>query len=760
MFSRLHYKTANGKWLKTSHLLAAIALLSGQASQASASTLEEVIVKAQKREQSLQDVPISITAMGKEELKIKGIANIEDIGTYAPNVKITRTATSTTGATIAIRGSVTSNPAITWEPTVGIYLDGVYVGKNLGSVFDIAELASIEVLRGPQGTLYGKNTLGGAVNLITERPTKEAGMNLKAKLGNYKLRSTSLSLNSGEADIGSMGTFRAKLTLALKKRDGLYKIRASDIESRGPDGNPLMPNPPKSKEHNSLDSRQGRLDLLWQPTDVLEARLVADRVKQDNTPSKGVLTHLAPDEGPFAGILPEGLDNYLYRKNRNHRHAINDGGDFEKSRNTSYSLFVDYHLDFLGEATAKYIGNYRDLDWRDWADYDGSPFAITQGGRVINYDQTSHELQLVGNSNRVDYVAGLYWFKEKASNASTFHSLSYLDLPATFRKYGLESKSYAAFTQLDWRPEAQVLQDRLMVSAGLRWTREKKDSYVLDPDPAAGKASKKFHNVSPSLTLKWDLLEDTNIYVKYSEGWIAGGFNGESGSREGFQGGYDESSVSSYEAGLKSIWLDNRLRASGAFFHNKIKDMQLNVFTGGSLASTEVRNAGVAVIQGFEIDMTYQPLSSLTLSASYGYLDAKYRKYKDFDSSGVLRNLKNEKDFPYAPRHSYNLSMDYILSRTSWSEIIAHLDYSYVDDHVPYVDPQENSTSKINSFGILNGRIAMRDIKLAQGHLELALWAKNIRNKEYRVNTIPFTSYTTSYFGDPRTFGVELSYQY
>ncbi len=177
------------------------------------------------------------------------------MGTSVPNVKITRSPANTSAATIAIRGSATINPAITWEPTVGIYLDGVFIGKNVGGIFDVAELERVEMLRGPQGTLYGKNTVGGAVNLITSKPTGELGGKLRAGIGNYSLSTIYGTLDLPAFDLGGAGQVMAKVTGSVRERDGLYD------NVNDPFGNPLA-NPVLINEFNNIDNTVGRYDIL------------------------------------------------------------------------------------------------------------------------------------------------------------------------------------------------------------------------------------------------------------------------------------------------------------------------------------------------------------------------------------------------------------------------------------------------------------------------------------------------------------------
>jgi iron complex outermembrane receptor protein len=431
--------------------------------------LEEVVVTAQKREQSLQDAPISIAVLDVNALQHKGIGDIADIGASIPNAKITRTPSSGTSATIAIRGSTTVNPAITWEPTVGIYVDGVFIGKNVGGIFDIAELERVEILRGPQGTLYGKNTLGGAVNLITAKPTGEFGGKIRVGFGNYALKTGYASIDTPALDLGDAGRLMAKLSASYKTRDGFYANKPD------PYGNPLA-GPPSSDELNNLNSKVARYDILWAVNDRLELRHTWDYSDIDQKPVKQQLSYLDPSDPVGINALAQ---NYLTSTNDNRSATSSDQSLFERSRPISRSLFASYDagdLGLLGDTTFKYIGNERHLDWDDQIDSDGTPLDLFHSGRRIAYTQQSHELQLLGTTERANYVLGLYYFKESADVYNPIDFFTVFGTPTSHNRYGFDNNSVAAFGQLEWRPAAQWLQDRLAQTFGLRWTKEEKDS--------------------------------------------------------------------------------------------------------------------------------------------------------------------------------------------------------------------------------------------------------------------------------------------
>ncbi len=727
-------------------------------------TLEEVVVTAQKREQTLQDTPIAITAFGAHELEQRGIQDITDLGTIVPNVKIAAMPTNTGKAAVAIRGSVTSNPAITWEPTVGIYLDNVYVGKISGNIFRVTELERIEVLRGPQGTLYGKNTIGGAVNLITTRPSGEFGMTARAGFGNFDYSEGYLAVDLPALAVGGMGDIKAKLSYGAEQRDGLYDNvpppQGSTIASPFVPGARIPANPRSSNDaFNELDRWSARVDLLWDVSDRLSARYTYDKSDADNTSSKEQLTHVDPNNFNLGIPIPADLASFIVPENRNARRISTDYLAMEAFDAASHTLTLNYDVGVvgaLGDLSVRYIGNRREMNFVQSDDNDGTPFSLFHSEIDEDYEQTSHEFQVLSSADRFNYVFGIYAFEEEADVVNPLIPLNSFLGPFTLDyQYGLEAKQLALYGQADYRP--RVLQDKLTVTAGVRWSREKKDSYIIHPGDFEGAADDRWTNVAPTFILGYDFSDELQAYAKYSRGWKAGGFNGEADSLAGFVDGYDPEEVDAWELGFKSRLLDNRLQLNAAAFYNDETDLQLSVFTSGSSASTVIRNAGEAVKKGLELEVLFQPTADLLLTANVGYLDSEYKEYNEFDAAlGREVNRKNERANQYAPEYNFNLSAEYTFVRASWGNLNGRLDYTYSDDYEPYVTPEQNATSMIDSYGVLNGRLSLLDIPVgSDSTLSLALWGKNLTDEEYRLNTIPFGPWTVSFFGDPRTYGLE-----
>lgn len=729
--------------------------------------LEEVVVTAQKREQDMQDTPISMAAFNAEAMERQSINDASDAAQYMPNVLVAESQGGSTGATAAIRGSVSINPAITWEPTVGIYVDGVFVAKNVGGLFDVAELERLEVLRGPQGTLYGKNTVGGAINLVTKKPAEEFGGMARLKVGNYNYREEHLSIDTGK--LGDVASFN--IAVNKRDRDGFYKNNHRGDKA--------------AKRFKELDSTAARLAALFDVTDDFEIYYVYDMNRKDNTPTFG---QFDPIDGP--------------RDKRKSSGAL-DGAIYDKSKTQGHALTMTW--DANDELTFKSLTAYRHVKFDDKNDYDGfvndladlsPPYGVYQfhTNRQAETKQASQEFQLSGDYDFVSFVTGLYYFNEDSKSSNPFAMHAYVpaagqNVPMDVdNQYGVKSESYALYGQADW-----LLTDALTLTTGLRYTYEEKKAFLDHSDPGVfdyGSGANTFNkitakdswsNVSPMAALSYAWDDNINTYVKVSQGWKAGGFNGEAGpdvdpifdqnfniiggtvnrtAEQVFKQSYDPEKIIAYELGLKTRYWDNRVQTNIALFYNDVKDMQVSNYL---LAYSEIHNAGRAVIQGVELDVIVQVSEGLTANASYGYTDAKYKKY-DAGSYG-----KKEAMFPYNPRHSASIGLDYV-AIISAGELHARLDYNAKGSHYIFDAPDNARATKVNSYGILNGRIALAEIAVGGSDkqtLEVGFWGKNLTNEQYRINGIPVQNGKTgavigavNYYGDPRTFGADITYKW
>ena len=586
--------------------VSALAILFGARSIAHAQ-LDEIVVTAQKREQSIQDVPIAITAIDEGYIESRNITSIKALSSLAPNVKIENTPGNTSAAQISIRGGVTINPALTWEPTVGLYLNGSYIGKTQGSVFDVSDIERVEVLRGPQGALYGRNTLAGAVNIITAKPTEEFGGKLKVGFGNYNSQ-----MAKGSVNFGPLGPIRAKISGLIEKRDGFVEA----VENPFPAV--LTAGPLRGQEqYESFDKKSVLVALRADLSDKFTLDYTFDYSEADQEPAFSQIINVSennifdPNSPAYAfggAFFP--LDLYV-NADRQFTGTTDSPNIFEISQVQGHNLTATYDGGF-GEF--KSITAFRSTEWADGLDLDGAPLPLAHTQRISDYDSFSQELQLTRSADRLNYVLGVYYFKDDGftNNPQTFFGgASVFD-----SRYGFETDAKAVYGQLDFD-----VTDALTLTGGLRYTEEEKTinraniavafmnlppNTPFVPEGTTGKT--KFDDFSPQAGVNYAASDNINLYAKYSKGFKSGGFNGEAESVVETLRPYEAETINSFELGAKTRFWGGRAQLNATAFFNKHKDMQLSVFTAQGAAASDIRNAGGANINGFELEGLCNPV--------------------------------------------------------------------------------------------------------------------------------------------------------
>jgi len=749
--------------------------------------LGDIVVTAQKREENIQDVPIAISAVGAKFLESRGIQSIDDLGTVSPNVKFERAPSSKTISQIAIRGSVTINPAITWEPAVGLYMDGVYIAKAQGSIFDVADLERVEILRGPQGTLYGRNALAGAVNLITAKPTGEAGGRAELTYGSFNDRKV-----RGVLNLPKLGIFSLKVSGQYEKRDGLIKVVPNPVAGV------VTALPPQVKRADSINSGSFLVQLRAELSDAITADYTYDYSRQKQKPPFAQLLRVNRN-GDARDLFDPASPAYAFggaffpiEKFANPKRqsvASIDGDIYERSRSYGHALTLTADLSAV---TLKSITAYRDLSWADGLDLDGSPMKVAFTQRITDYHAFSQELQATGAAldDRLQYVVGAFYFKEKAETLGPqvfFGGGS--DLQSD---YGSHTKATAIYAQLDYR-----LTDALKLSLGGRYTHERKDirrylrvnvdaanniftPFVVANIPYGGVPDAKYNNFSPAATLAYEINPDVNVYARFARGFKSGGFNGETnvffdpGAPAGCPIGatelcvpYKAEKVDSYEIGLKSKLLDGMLTFNLAAFRDEHKDIQLSIFTAQGAASSIVRNAASARIQGIEAEMILRPVDALTVNANVAVLDPSYKRYID---GGV--DVSKNRAFPHAPKFTITAGFDWQVLNADWGKLNLYGDVNHVGKY--YTFPYPLVTAKLSDQNahntrspgrtIVNMRLALSEIQLGGTKASLAGFVRNLTKEDSPSNFIDFGpgfgGLTLGYFPDPRTWGVSLGVEF
>jgi iron complex outermembrane receptor protein len=730
--------------------------------------IEEVVVTAQRREQKLQDVPVAVTAFSPDQIESRGIDNVADLSALAPGLQISKTTSNSTISQISIRGVTQINPAIYWDPAVGIYVDGVYIGKAQGSVFDVVNLAAVEVLRGPQGTLYGRNTLAGAINLRTQAPTGVFGGSASVEVGNYN----SL-VQKASVDLPQWGIAKISIGVRSERRDGwVDTTKDSSVDEL-------------NNRHNDAFRIAADFDL----TDDFKAEYRFDHSNVNQSNNYDQLYRLQPTGvfAPATDSTPAGFlaDFYpvlsAYASQQREKRADINAPSYEESKVQGQSITLSYKLD--DDNTLKSITGYRRLEWNDSLDLDGSPYDVVFTQRFTDYDQTSEDLQLVGTHGPLSYVAGIYYFGDEGN---TNNPQSFFFGGALYdSRYATKTDAWSGYGQLDYK----IVQD-LTLSAGLRYTNEKKQidrqfgvsASAADPYfyfiPQGTHASKVFDATTPMVSAAYKINEQLNVYARYAEGFKSGGFNGEYSNTsppaddpniniEETKTPFKPEKQKSLEVGAKSTLLDGRALFNVALFHNKLKDLQESTFLGGaqSAAGTVIRNAGEATVYGAELEAVLVLTKGTKLMANYAYLHPKFDRYED---SGV--NEADNRAFVHAPKNTFNVVLDSTFYRARWGNARAILDYAYTDSIYTYPyqldgsnpNAQLAANSKVDAYGILNARIGVGDMRLSDSATgDLFFWVRNLTNEDTASNFIDFGpgfgNLTVANFLDPRTFGVSAS---
>lgn len=700
--------------------------------------LEEVVVTAQKRVENLQNTPIAITAITESTIDDLDIANVVDLAGLAPNVHIINTPSNNTSATIAMRGGTTINPAITWEPTVGMYLDGVYLGKGQGSIFDTVDLERVEILRGPQGTLYGRNTLGGAINLISKKPSG-SGATAKMTLGNYSLNQFQFISDS---KIGDNSYF--KLSLNTKNRGGY--VSNTDSPYQAVQG--VVPNQVSShSELDTIDSRGYKFTYFHEGENTT-LTVSHDKNDQKNVPPFAQLTNTIPNWSAAFGVgasaYTGGLKLWpveMFTNTSRQSVAHTNTPTYETSvvRGTSITLARETTL-----GTMKAIWAKRTTDWNDRLDLDGGPFPIADTERHTSYEAETLEMQLSGSTDNMEYVVGYYILKD---NAFTANPQSFFGGGSVFaQNYSGTGDSTALFGQVTY-----AVAENWDVTVGARSTEEDKVGFkeYVGIISASGKGS--FDDTTSTFIVSHDYSANTNLYFKVAEGFKAGGFNAESSNPYAAATPYAPETISSTEFGLKGKYFNNRMMLNVAYFDNEHEDMQISYFTANAAAASEVINNS-ADISGLEIETTTLINDSTKLMVNLGTLDSEFTGNKVASDGYKLEQV------PYSPETTLYVSLE-----KDYGAYRMRLDHSRIGEHptFPYSsqDPRAALTT-LASRATTDFRLLTEPME----NLQLNFWIKNLGDKGHRMSSIPFGpafgQLTLSYFSAPRTIGMDLHYKF
>lgn len=723
-----------------------------------AAGLQEIVVTATKRETNLQKTPISISVLGSAQLRDRRVQSLIDLGDGAvPSLRIATFEARQSALTIGIRGIVpgdANQPAR--EQGVGVYIDGVYLGRQHGLNAGLFDVERIEVLKGPQGTLFGRNTEGGALSIVTKAPTGEFGGRATAGFGNYGAYNGALHL-----DLPSIANIAFKI-------DGVVQHQGPTIK------NPLA----GQAGFNQYHRYGGRISALWKPIDGLSVNLSFDKSRDENTPFYSQLVTVSP-----AGLanLPAIVD-YGFGRATVADIGVPQQPSIDKTQ--GFTSTIKYKV--APELELRSITAWRTVSDEQWDNSGGAhrtpvAKANTAFSRYslsnLNQRQFSQELQAVGSIADIDYVLGLYYFNESANDAArtpntnlwnaTKTDYTIID-PTTYLKAPIArasrayAKSYAAYGQATYSPI-----DALHITLGGRYTRDKKNGtlFTVNGAPTNFTFDQTNNRFDPLAVVAFNVNSDVNVYAKYATGYRAGGASSRSLNYRSFA----PESVRSYEVGLKSEFLDRKVRFNLAGYIMDRKDSQVdfNFFipqTNGTVRNTlETVNAqGITKIRGIEADLTVKPVDRLSLGVSYAYTYTKVPLARNTVQEALNGNgapVFQQVFIVFTPKNAVSGTVDYSLPIGSGStELRFHIDGNYADPVYAF-DNQPVQSEK--SF-IANARISLADIPMGIGGqtLNVAGWARNLFNTAfiYRRSAENFAvlgDYAN--YNAPRTYGLEAT---
>jgi iron complex outermembrane recepter protein len=741
-------------------LAAAAAMLSMPAAQAqqappvtapaATGSLEEVLVTARRREESMQEVPIAVSAFSADELRMLQAEDLSGLQGSVPNLNLVQGRGSANSANIYIRGIGQPDALQTFDPGVGVYLDDVFIARIQGALFNLYDVQRVEVLRGPQGTLYGKNTIAGAIRLISKKPPEELAGQAELSYGDYDFFSAKGYFGGPVTD-----TFGASVAGVYVTRSGINVDPATD------------------REYNDIDTAAGRVILEWDPTENLNVNLAADYTRSRNE------LNLGRPEAPLTQLnLATGRNTVLQPAPTtpwNNTVATSfTGNEGQQMDNWGTALTIGWQLNDAW--LLKSITAYRNLEPDNYVDIDASIYELGDVFVGVDQDQTSQEFQLLYSSDRLEAVMGLYYFGEDIKSAQTAWADDFLTLgalPLTFTRTvndKLNTDSYAAFGQATWN-----FNDRFSGTVGLRYTDESKDYYRTTSTfsnfaPLVGtfvyKDDESWSALTPTFALDYKLTDDTLLYASATEGFKSGGFNGRANSAAEASS-YDPEYVWTYEVGAKNTLSDGRMRLNVDAFYSDYTDFQARVSdqyvpaSGSPSFAFPVLNAGAMAMYGAELEAVWIPIDALNLQAQIGYLHADYREFTETvrgPNGQPIERDRSKDEPPFAPEWTVRLAAAYTFSLADYGGLTLSADMIYRAKQWLSVDNRDVLTQ--DSYALMNVLVSWNSVS---NHWYGSAGIKNLTDEVYKVDAQEFSSVgniQTAYYGDPQTWQFIAGYRF
>ncbi len=677
-------------------------------------TVDEIVVTAQRRSERLQDVPVTVTAFGAAQIEESHIVGVQDIITRTPGLSFD--AFPASEPRLFIRGIGSSDRGSGGDPSAAVFLDEIYLGRPSAIAFDVFDIERIEVLKGPQGTLYGRNVVGGAINVITRAPDLAdfAGA-LEGTLGSYDRRELAGMINLPFAD----GAAALRLSGSVRKHDGYTTstVTGGDLEAG--------------------DTRSARAQLLLEPNDRLRIHLTADTTTDRGTgPANHVLSTSRPDRYPLSLDPSKSLATIDGRQDRD-THGLR--------------AEATWSLPF---ARLSYLGSHREVDYESYYDFDGSNGTRgIEGGDTEHSELTSHEVRLLSpDDSQATWVLGVYSYRAKTDRAVSNNTFNFAGRERVTQESKLES--YAVYGDITY-----PVTDRLNLVAGVRYTKDEKAYHIVNLGPQQfqtvfpldATASVSFDAVTWRVGADYHIAPDHMVYTMVSRGFKSGGFQDAPSSPEAAVTPFDPEYATQYELGLKQQFFDRALTWNNSIFLIDYTDLQTGQTVG---LSKLTNNAGAATIKGYETSLAWRIGAGFDLAANYAYTDATFDDFATVDDNNNPINLAGNR-LSRTPRNKLTVSPSYALELANGGEVRATAEYRY--ESLIYDDNsnREPEVRQPTEFIDANAGYTSPD-----GAWTFSVWGKNLTDERTRTLQVFFNSTFFVAYNAPRTYGATLRWNF
>lgn len=719
----------------------------------------EIIVTAQRRQERVQDIPVSVSAFGAAQIERAGIGSLENIAPRVPSFYFGSFGASRPQLYIRGIGTRSFDPGS--ESSVGVFVDDVYLGRSSGSFGSLKDIERIEVLRGPQGTLYGRNTIAGAINVISKAPTRQFEGVIEGGISNF----------DGYEFLAAVG--------GPVTADGNLAFRAAGWRSYR-DG--YVTNTTTGTTFQGLDNYGGRLRLAFEPGDGrLRIDLTGEFLKDEN---EAAFAGFNRGSGPRATAPANPASVFLARPGRvpvvysgGYEGALSLDPTLEREAKTAIGR-IEYDAGF---ANLTSISAFRNLETSESRDLEGSSLAVIDQFSNENSDQFSQEFRVTSNptgsasfGGAVDWIVGAYYYRDRSSRTDRFElgPDSVIALltggPQTdVASSDYEIDSYALFGQATVH-----LGERFDLTAGGRFTRDEKRAVqsgattrpgaplVAVPFTVDNRAT--YESFDPKIVLAYKFSPDVNLYASYSTGFKSGGFQYVPFAAPQANVLFAPEDIKAYEIGFKSEWLNRKLRFNLAGYYYDYKNLQVSriVDLGGGAAASLITNAASSTIKGVDMELLLRPSKNIDVSIAYGYLDAKYDEFiadpraatfTDFSGTRLVRS----------PEHTVNLGVEWRVPVGESFQLTLGGDYALLSDF--FHEPGEGqrkfggavSLSGEDGYGLLDLRASV-DV----GNFRVTGFVNNVFDTYYRRTVLALGSTLSDFPGAPRIYGIKAGYRF